>query len=106
MLYIAKDMEWDKFKMAQKFLQRANAIHPEDEETATRREKALARQNVYYDCYMSSFGRKDLMQRLHEIIGGNIEMPEDEENLNEGQYRETYVEEAKVILSSIERDMF
>ena len=99
-------MEWDKFKMAQKFLQRANAIHPEDAASASLQEQALALQNVYYDCYMSSFSKEALVIRLHQIIDGNLEMPEDEEAVNEKQYRESYVAEAKVILTSIEREAF
>jgi hypothetical protein len=94
-------MEWDKFKMAQKFLQRANAIHPKDSENAAARVDALALQDVYYDCYMSSFSREDLMKRLAEVIGGRIEIPE-EEDLDEARYRQTYVKEARVILASVE----
>ena len=94
-------MEWDKFKMAQKFLQRANAIHPEDAFDSVGRVDALARQDVYYDCYMSSFSRKDLVKRLHEVIEGKITIPE-EEDLDERRYRETYVSEARIILESIE----
>lgn len=99
-------MEWDKFQMAQKFLQRANAIYPEDAETEALRQRDLALQNVYYDCYMSSFSKEDLVKRLQQIIGGNIHLPDEEENINEERYRETYIAEAKVILSSVERGVF
>lgn len=95
-------MAWDKFKMAQKFLQRANAIHPEDSDDKLQRVDALALQDVYYDCYMSSFSREDLVKRLAEIISGKIEMPEEEVDDPE-RYREKYIKEAKVILSSIEK---
>ena len=93
-------MDWDKFKMAQKFLQRANAIHPEDAVNEALQEQALALQNVYYDCYMSSFSKDALITRLQQIIDGDFEMPEDEKVVNEKQYRETYMAEAKVILST------
>ena len=93
-------MSWDKFKVAQTFLQRANAIHPEDEYDVVRREKSLAVQDVYYDCYMSSFSREDLIKRLREVIGGKIEMPEDE--VDADHYRDIYIKEAKHILLSIE----
>jgi hypothetical protein len=99
-------MEWDKFKMAQKFLQRANAIHPEDVESSDRYNEALALQDVYYDCYMSSFSREDLIKRLEEVLTGKIEMPEEEENLDEEKYRAAYIKEAKVILTTLERGEF
>ena len=94
-------MEWDKFKMAQQFLQRANAIHPEDSGDAAERVNALALQDVYYDCYMSSFSREDLLKRLAEVINGKIEIPE-EEDLDEARYREVYMREARIILAKIE----
>jgi hypothetical protein len=98
-------MDWDKFKIAQKFLQKANAIHPEDSDRKDLHDKALALQDVYYDCYMSSFSRQDLLKRLQEIIGGKIEMPEEQE-VDEVKYKEAYVKEAKSILTSIESGEF
>ena len=95
-------MAWDKFKMAQKFLQRANAIHPEDAESGDSHDEALALQDVYYDCYMSSFSKEDLLKRLLEIAAGKIELPEEEE-VDEERYRAAYVREAKVILATLER---
>jgi hypothetical protein len=96
-------MAWDKFKMAQKFLQRANAIHPEDALGSNEHDEALALQDVYYDCYMSSFSKDDLIKRMNAVIEGKIEMPEEKE-VNEEKYRGIYVKEAKRILSDIERD--
>lgn len=96
-------MAWDKFRMAQKFLQRANAIHPEDAEGAVAHAEALAMQDVYYDCYMSSFSKEDLLKRLNDVVAGKFEMPE-EEQLDESIYRETYVSEARKVISSVERE--
>lgn len=96
-------MEWDKFAMAQRFLRKANAIHPDDSEDADAREEALAVQDVNYDCYMSSFSREQLLKRLGEIISGQIELPE-ETKVDEDKYRAAYIKEAKVILSAIEQD--
>ena len=96
-------MAWDKFKMAQKFLQRANAIHPEDANTSEQHDEALALQDVYYDCYMSSFSKDDLIKRLNEVIGGKLEMPE-EEKVDEETYRAVYLKEATRILADIQRD--
>ena len=96
-------MEWNKIKIAQKFLQRANAIYPEDMDDSSGRVDALARQDVYYDCYMSCFSREDLLKRLTAVVAGNIEMPEDEPHLDEPRYKATYIKEAQAILTSLER---
>lgn len=96
-------MAWDKFRMAQKFLQRANAIHPEDADTDTAHAAALAMQDVYYDCYMSSFSREDLLKRLTDIVAGKFEMPEGED-VDEGIYRETYIKEAGIIIAAVEKE--
>lgn len=95
-----KDTVWDKFRMAQKFLQRANAIHPEDASDSIRRDEALAVQDVYYDCYMSSFSREALITRLEEIIGGKIDLPEEQE-VDPSRYREVYLKEARQVLASL-----
>lgn len=88
--------------MAQKFLQKANAIHPEDIGDSVAQVDALALQDVYYDCYMSSFSREDLLKRLGEVIAGKIETPE-EEDIDEVRYKATYIREAQTILTSLER---
>lgn len=95
-------MTWDKFRMAQKFLQKANAIHPEDSRDETGRHVAMALQDVYYDCYMSSFSREDLIKRLAEVVAGKFELP-DEEELDESVYRATYIREARIILTALEK---
>jgi len=95
-------MEWDKFRMAQKFLQRANAIHPEDVDEPGARSASLARQDVYYDCYMSSFSRDVLLKRLDDVADGKFEMPE-AEDVVESVYKATYIEEAGKVFRSIER---
>ena len=94
-------MEWDKFRMAQKFLQRANAIHPEDVDGSGARSASLAMQDVYYDCYMSSFSRDVLLRRLEEVADGKFELPETEE-VDESVYKATYIREAGKIFKSIE----
>lgn len=97
-----EEMTWDKFRMAQKFLQKANAIHPEDSNDERTRDEALAIQDVYYDCYMSSFSKEDLLKRLADVVAGKFEMP-DEEDVDESIYKSTYIREAGKIMSSIER---
>ena len=95
-------MEWDKFTMAQKFLQRANAIRPEEAEDSDAHDEALALQDIYYDCYMSSFSRDELLKRLEDVISGEFELPEEGE-VDEERYRAVYVSEARTILSSLSR---
>lgn len=95
-----KIMNWDSVKMAQKFLQKANAIHPEDAGDEKEHDENLARQDVYYDCYMSSFSRENLIKRLNEMVAGKIEMPEEE--VDEEHYRSIYIREAKSVLESVE----
>lgn len=97
-------MKWDSVKMAQKFLQKANAIHPEDASDVKGHDEALALQDVYYDCYMSSFSREELIKRLRELASGVLEMPEEE--VDQERYRNAYIKQAKTILSSIERGEF
>ena len=82
----------------------ANAIHPEDEHDPVEREKSLAIQDVYYDCYMSSFSREDLVKRLREVVDGKIEMPETE--VDAERYRANYIREGQVMLAAIERGDF
>jgi len=94
-------MEWDKFKMAQRFLQKANGIHPEEIGNETERVDAMARQDLYYDCYMSSFSREDLLKRLTDVVSGNFELP-DETEIDERRYKETYIKEARLTIASIE----
>ena len=94
-------MAWDKFKTAQVFLQKANAIHPEEESRSTDHDRALAMQDLYYDCYMSSFGRENLISRLQDVLKGNIEIPDDDE-VDADVYREAYIHEAGKVLASVE----
>ena len=96
-------MEWDKFRMAQKFLQRANAIHPEEADGSVARSEALAVQDVYYDCYMSSFNREVLLKRLSEVSDGKIEIPEEAEDIDEPVYKARYLKEAQNIATAIEK---
>lgn len=93
-------MEWDSVKMAQAFLQKANAIHPEEAGNKKGHDEALALQDIHYDCYMSSFSRENLIKRLQEILAGKIELPETE--VDEERYRLVYLREARKILVSIE----
>lgn len=93
-----RPMEWDKFEMAQKFLRKANAIHPEDSDDS---DEALAIQDVNYECYMSSFSRESLLKRLGEMAAGDITLPEETE-VNEEKYRSVCIREAKAILLSLE----
>jgi hypothetical protein len=98
-------MDWDKFKVAQKFLKKANAIHPDDHDDTTVHDEALAVQDVNYDCYMSSFSRDELIKRLREVLEGKIEIPEETE-VDERTYKDAYKKEAEAILMALESGKF
>lgn len=93
-------MNWDSVKMAQMFLRKANAIHPEDADNERGRVEAMARQDLFYDCYMSSFSREQLQKRLQEVVNGKFDLPDEE--VDAEQYRETYIREARAAINSIE----
>lgn len=93
-------MKWDNVKMAQTFLQKANAIHPEDASDESARDEALALQDMNYECYISSFSRENLIRRLQEILAGRIEVSESA--VDEDRYKSVYLREAKRILVSVE----
>jgi hypothetical protein len=90
-------MEWDKIAMAQKFLQKANGIHPEDVESSAYA-RALAIQDLYYECYMTSFSKATLVSFLESCSSGNIKIPED---VNAEQYSAAYVREAASVLREL-----
>lgn len=66
-------MQWNGIAIGQKFFQRANALHPE-EDPATFSE-TLAKQNLYYECYMTAFSRDALEKMLNKSSAGDIELP-------------------------------
>ena len=103
-------MKWDSIKMAQKFLQQANGLHPEEAKYEGRFEEVLAHQELYDECYMTSFNRDKLIEFLKGAVAGKINLPkpEDEsedpvEEIDEEKYREAYAQLASQILSEVEK---
>jgi hypothetical protein len=103
-------MKWDSIKMAQKFLQQANGLHPEEAKHEGRFEEVLAHQELYDECYMSSFSRDKLTEFLKQAVAGKISRSqsgdESEEpilELDEEKYREAYAQLANKILSDVEK---
>ena len=86
--------------MAPQFLRQANAIRPEDAAGAGEHDEALALQDLYYDCYMSSFSREDLIRRLNRVLEGDFDLPQEKE-VDEQIYRRAYTREARRVLSSL-----
>ncbi|MBT1701855.1 hypothetical protein [Chryseosolibacter indicus] len=84
--------------MAQKFLQRANGLHPEEERGSEDYEPLLAQQDLYYECYMASFSRDKVIEFLNKCITGDIKIPED---VNEDSYRKAYAVNAKRVLQEL-----
>jgi DNA-binding NarL/FixJ family response regulator len=87
-------MEWDKIKMAQQFLAHANGLHPEEAMDQDEACRLLALQDLYYECYISSFSREKLLEALDSALAGKIVIPKD---VNEKKYREAYKAEAEKI---------
>lgn len=70
-------MEWDARKKAQEYLRIANAIHPEESKGTSDFEGELARQDVYYECYMLSFSQEKLKEFLEKSASGEVRIPDD-----------------------------
>lgn len=91
-------MSWNSIQMAQHYLSRANAIHPEEAENETIRDKNLAIQDLYYECYQESFDKSRLVALLEGVLMGNVKIPKE---VNEENYKRAFMDEAGAILSSI-----
>jgi hypothetical protein len=87
-------MEWDKIKIAQSFLAKANALHPEEEYDADERVKMQALQDLYYECYMSSFSKEKLGGHLDQAIKGDVKIPDE---VDEQKYKTAYSRHAEKI---------
>lgn len=89
-------MAWDSIKMAQQFLQRANALHPEEDPDTYA--VVLAKQELYYECYMTAFSRMEIVKMLQKAIAGDIKLPKD---VDVSEYRTAYAQEAEKIMASL-----
>jgi hypothetical protein len=96
-------MEWNSIQMAQKFLQRANALHPEEGASEGRFEEELARQELLYECYMMSFSKEKLISFLNDAIAGKTKLPDEVKLDDESRYRSAYAQEAKVLMIEVEK---
>jgi hypothetical protein len=95
-------MQWDSIKTAQKFLLQANALHPDKSDGGGRYEDELARQELFYECYMCCFTKERLTELLHAAISGNFKIPKEVE-VDEAKYRTAYAQQARVILADLEK---
>jgi hypothetical protein len=91
-------MEWDKVKMAQMFLARANGLHPEDAFDERERSEILAAQDLYYECYISSFSREKLFEYLDNVLAGKVKVPEEVEEKN---YRDAIAIQAEKLKTEL-----
>jgi hypothetical protein len=103
-------MKWDSIKMAQRFLQQANGLHPQEAKYEGRFDEVLAHQELYYECYMTSFNREKLIGLLKEAVAGKFSLPKpsDEsedpiEAIEEKEYRKAYAQLATQILADVEK---
>lgn len=94
-------MEWDSHKMASRYLNRANALHPAEEETLQMQSAMQGRQDLLYECYMNSFARDVLSTFLDKASRGEIkDIPKD---IDEPIYRRAFMEEAQAMISELDR---
>ena len=91
-------MQWDARKKAQDYLRIANAIHPEEFKGSAEFEQELARQDLYYECYMLSFSLEKLKAFLEKSASGEVRIPED---VDGDVYVKQFSEEARQLLTSI-----
>lgn len=91
-------MEWNSIKMAQHFLQRANGLHPEEEQGSATYEPLLAQQDLYYECYMASFSKEKLIEFLNKSLSGDIKVPDE---VNEASYKKAYAVSAQKVLQEL-----
>ena len=70
-------MTWDSLKMAERFLRQANALYPEEARSEGSFEEVLARQDLYYECYMNSFSKEKVVDFLNQSLNGNIKCPDE-----------------------------
>jgi hypothetical protein len=95
-------MEWDSIKMGQKFLRQANALHPEEARHEGRFEDELAIQDLFYECYVTSFSRDKLIEQLKASVEGNVKIPEElPDDFNEQKYRKAYSKQAGIVLGEL-----
>jgi hypothetical protein len=97
---------WDARKKAQEYLQKANAIHPEESRFEGGYEQDLALQNVYYECYMMSFDPAKLKEFLASAVDGKVKMPENDEEeieIDQALYRQEFMKHAKSLLVEFEQ---
>lgn len=88
--------EWNRVAAAQKFLLKANSIHPEKGESDY--ETMLASQDLYDACYVESFSRERLIGFLEGVISGDVRIPKD---VDAGHYKKAYMLEATAVLKEI-----
>ena len=94
-------MEWDSHKMASRYLNRANALHPADEESMQMQSALQGRQDLLYECYMNSFAQEVLSTFLDKASRGEIkDIPKD---VDEQVYRRAFMEEAEAMISELGR---
>jgi hypothetical protein len=94
-------MGWNSIAMAQKFLSRANAIHPEEEDDADAQVSKQAEQDLYYECYMMSFEKSKLVEFLEKAALGTFKIPKD---VDKDLYRNAFIQQAGNVLRGLEKE--
>jgi hypothetical protein len=82
-------------QVGHRFFQRANALHPNDD--PGHYDAILAKQELYYECYMSAFSREEFNKMLTKAISGDIKLPEENDRVDAEKYRKAYKREAEAV---------
>jgi hypothetical protein len=98
-------MEWNGVQIGQRFFQRANALHPNEDRAQY--DEILARQDLYYECYMTAFSREEFSKMLAKAMNGDIDLPKESDDVNPekfrqvdaDRYRRAFKQEAEVIFT-------
>jgi hypothetical protein len=93
--------DWNGIAIGQKFFQRANGIHPDDDPDTY--SENLAKQNLYYACYMMAFSKDEFQKMLANSMEGKVEMPKEDEleKIDVERYRKAFADEARSVMNEM-----
>ena len=94
-------MNWNAREMANHFLIRANAIHPDEGFSESEKAGMMGTQDLFYQCYVNSFDRSKLIEFLNATVSGDVKVPDDIDE--QDAYREGFMAAAKRVKMEVEK---
>ncbi|HYG02009.1 MAG TPA: hypothetical protein VD927_06155 [Chryseosolibacter sp.] len=85
--------------MANRFLTRANALHPDEADSSDEKYLLQGRQDVLYECYMNSFSKSVLLSFLQKASEGDIGKIPD--GVDDVIYKRAYVKESEAVINEM-----